>query len=101
MDYWKLLTEGPLHASEEAAAADLKNDSKSKLVRYGWAHRFCTYWYIILVHTRAFRVTCIPPVARSCSALFFYVCLDYTSSRVVRAPLSVSKPPEKIRSIDP
>lgn len=35
MDYWKLLTEGPLHASEEAAAADLKNDSKSKLVRYG------------------------------------------------------------------
>lgn len=33
MDYWKLLTEGPLHASEEAAAADLRNDSKSRLVR--------------------------------------------------------------------
>ncbi|CBJ30460.1 conserved unknown protein [Ectocarpus siliculosus] len=32
MDYWKLLTEGPLHASEEAAAADLRNDSKSRLV---------------------------------------------------------------------
>lgn len=33
LDYWKLLTEGPLYASEEAAAADLKNDSKSRLVR--------------------------------------------------------------------
>ncbi len=33
MDYWKLLTEGPLHASEEAAAAHLRNDSKSRLVR--------------------------------------------------------------------
>lgn len=33
MDYWKLLTEGPLHASEEAAAVDLKNDSKSRLLR--------------------------------------------------------------------
>lgn len=33
MDYWKLLTEGPLYASEEAAAADLRNDSKSRLVR--------------------------------------------------------------------
>lgn len=33
MDYWKLLTEGPLYASEEAAAVDLRNDSKSRLVR--------------------------------------------------------------------
>lgn len=33
MDYWKLLTEGPLHASEEAAALDLRNDSNSRLLR--------------------------------------------------------------------
>lgn len=33
MEYWKLLTEGPLHTSEEAAAADLRNDSKSRLLR--------------------------------------------------------------------
>lgn len=35
MDYWKLLTEGPLHASEEAEAADQRQDSSSRLLRYG------------------------------------------------------------------
>lgn len=33
MDYWKLLTEGPLHASEEAEAADQRHDSSSRLLR--------------------------------------------------------------------
>lgn len=33
MDYWKLLTEGPLHADEAAAAADLRNDSNNRLLR--------------------------------------------------------------------
>ena len=46
MDYWKLLTEGPLHASEEAAVADLKNDSKSKLVRYGLI--VCVHHFFLL-----------------------------------------------------
>lgn len=33
MDYWKLLTEGPLHANEAEAAADLRNDSNNRLLR--------------------------------------------------------------------
>lgn len=33
MDYWKLLTEGPLHPNEEEAVTDLQNHSNSRLLR--------------------------------------------------------------------
>ena len=96
MDYWKLLTEGPLHASEEAAAADLKNDSKSKLVRYGTGSRFFLY----TTRTKALNRSC----SASRSYIYIYICFVCVVVRRVRRLLPATgakSSPKRLKTYRP